>query len=172
MKDNAAFKGFIAIVVLAILVGGVIVINQEDEVATDTQTQTSSDERNSESSLPVSQQPVNDTEQMDQENTSEAQSAYQDGSYTASGSYSSPGGVESIEVTVNLEGDEIASVSVTSQAKHPTSKQFQASFINGIAELVTGVSLDQADVDIVSGSSLTSGGFNEALDAIKQQATI
>ncbi|PWD50810.1 hypothetical protein C8046_09285 [Serinibacter arcticus] len=95
---------------------------------------------------------------------------YADGSYTATGSYISPGGEESVEVTLTLASDVVTDVEVVSLAEHPNSVRFQGEFIDGIADVVEGVPLDELAVDKVAGSSLTSGGFNEAVEIIKGEA--
>jgi hypothetical protein len=46
----------------------------------------------------------------------------------------------------------------------------QGEFISGIAGVVVGKNIDSIKVDKVGGSSLTSGGFNAAVDAIKADA--
>ncbi len=43
-------------------------------------------------------------------------------------------------------------------------------FAGGISDVVVGKNINDIDVDKVSGSSLTSGGFNEAIEKIKQEA--
>ena len=97
-------------------------------------------------------------------------SGYTDGTYTASGSYQSPAGDESIEVSVALSAGVITAVEVTPDATNPTSKQYQTAFASGIADEVVGKSITDANVDVVSGSSLTSEGFNSALAAIASDA--
>lgn len=100
----------------------------------------------------------------------ESASGYQDGTYEASGSYVSPGGTESVSVELTLSDGVVTAITVTPGAKHPTSQQYQQAFASGIADEVVGVSIDELDVDAVSGSSLTSGGFNQAVEQIKQDA--
>lgn len=95
---------------------------------------------------------------------------YADGTYTATGSYVSPGGQESIEVTLTLTSDVVSAVEVVSNADNPNSVRYQGEFIDGIADVVVGVPLDELEVDKVAGSSLTSGGFNEAVETIKGEA--
>ena len=97
-------------------------------------------------------------------------SAYQDGSYTASGNYRTPGGIDQISVTVDLSDGVITAVSVTGDPQAPESVQYQGQFISGISDAVVGQSIDELSVDRVAGSSLTSGGFNEAITEIKEQA--
>lgn len=95
---------------------------------------------------------------------------YADGTYTAEGSYATPESVEEISVTVTLEGDVITAVEVTGNPTKRESEQYQGQFIGGIEEVVVGQDIDDISVSRVAGSSLTSGGFNEAIEAIKAEA--
>jgi len=95
---------------------------------------------------------------------------YTDGTYTAEGTYSTPETVETISVTVSLEGGVVTSVDVEGDPQKAESKQYQGQFIGGISDEVVGKSIDDISVSRVAGSSLTSGGFNEAIDAIKAEA--
>ena len=97
-------------------------------------------------------------------------SAYTDGTYTADGSYATPESVETITVTVTLENDVITAVEVTGNPTKRESEQYQGKFIGGISAEVVGKNIDDISVSRVAGSSLTSGGFNEAIDAIKAEA--
>lgn len=99
-----------------------------------------------------------------------ASGAYTDGTYEAEGSYQSPGGSESIGVSITLEGDVVTAVTVTPEATSGNSAQYQGQFADGIAAEVVGQNIDDLSVDKVSGSSLTSGGFNEAVETIKAEA--
>ena len=96
--------------------------------------------------------------------------SYTDGSYTADGSYNAPSGTESITVEVTLADDKITEITVTPHATDPTAKGHQAEFVGGIADQVVGKDIDTLNVTKVSGSSLTSGGFKIAIEAIKEQA--
>ncbi len=104
------------------------------------------------------------------ESGSASDTPYTDGTYEASGSYQSPNGTESIDVTLTLEGDVITAVEVVGNGESPDSKRYQGEFIDGIADEVVGVDIDDISVDRVGGSSLTSGGFNQAVADIKEQA--
>jgi uncharacterized protein with FMN-binding domain len=99
-------------------------------------------------------------------------SAYADGTYTAEGSYTSPGGKESIQVSLTLSGDVVSAVKVTPEATSGNAKQYQTAFASGIADEVVGVDIDDLSVDKVSGSSLTSDGFNAAVETIKADAAV
>ncbi|MBH0129809.1 FMN-binding protein [Salinibacterium sp. NK8237] len=100
----------------------------------------------------------------------EAGTTYADGTYTESGEYTSPDGQEQVDVTLTLESNVITDVTVVGNGDNPSSKQFQGEFIDGIAAEVVGKNIDEISVDKVAGSSLTSGGFNNAVDVIKADA--
>lgn len=95
---------------------------------------------------------------------------YADGTYSASGSYQAPSGTESVDVTITLKDDVITDVQVVGNASDPEAQQHQGEFIGGIAAEVVGKDIDQISVSRVSGSSLTSGGFNAAIAEIKADA--
>ncbi|WP_341954707.1 FMN-binding protein [Microbacterium sp. LWH13-1.2] len=95
---------------------------------------------------------------------------YADGTYTADGSYQTPETVESISVTLTIADGVVSEVEVTGDPKARETEQYQGQFIEGISDEVVGKSLDELNVSRVAGSSLTSGGFNEAVDSIKEQA--
>ncbi len=96
--------------------------------------------------------------------------SYTDGTYTADGSYQSPNGTESIGVTLTIADDVVTAVEIETRPTNPTTSQYQSLFAGGIADEVVGVDIDQLNVTVVSGSSLTSGGFREAVAAIKADA--
>ena len=61
-------------------------------------------------------------------------------------------------------------VTVTPHATEGNQKKFQTQFAGGIADVVLGKDIDELSVSRVGGSSLTSSGFNDALEAIKSEA--
>lgn len=96
---------------------------------------------------------------------------YADGEYSAQGSYTPPSNqTEEVDVTLTLEGDVVTALEVTTSGNHPTSKQYQREFTSGVQDQVVGKNLDELDVDKIAGSSLTSTGFNRALDTIRTEA--
>jgi uncharacterized protein with FMN-binding domain len=97
-------------------------------------------------------------------------STYKDGTYTATGKYNSPGGTETITVHVTLASDAVTETSAESGANDPTAQEFQDDFISGYKALVVGKNISSISLSHVSGSSLTSQGFNSALAQIKSQA--
>ncbi|TQK20042.1 FMN-binding protein [Microbacterium sp. SLBN-154] len=95
---------------------------------------------------------------------------YADGTYTAEGTYNTPESVEQITVTLTLQDEVVTDVKVTGDPQRPESEQYQSQFIGGIADEVVGQNIDDLSVDRVAGSSLTSGGFNAAVEEIKAEA--
>lgn len=102
--------------------------------------------------------------------TTAAASTYSDGTYTASGSYSSPGGSETISITLTLAGDVITAATAEGEATGGPSSQYQGEFVDNFAALIVGKDIDDVSLDKVAGSSLTSGGFNAATETIKSDA--
>ncbi len=102
--------------------------------------------------------------------TAEPSSTYADGSYTATGSYQTPESIEQITVTVTLANDVVTAVEVTGTPTKAETREYQSKFIGGIADVVVGQDIDQLSVSRVAGSSLTSGGFNQAIEEIQSEA--
>jgi len=97
-------------------------------------------------------------------------SKYKDGTYTAIGSYQSPAGTESIDVTITLANDIVTNSNVVAEATDGTSKHYQNLFISGYKQYVIGKNISDINLDKVSGSSLTPGGFDQALAKIETAA--
>jgi uncharacterized protein with FMN-binding domain len=120
------------------------------------------------------EEPATDTTESTDSGSTDGGSAgtgsYADGTYTADGSYATPESVETISVTVTLEGDVITDVEVTGDPQKRESEQYQGEFIGGIADVVVGQDIDDIQVSRVAGSSLTSSGFNAAIETIKAEA--
>ena len=93
------------------------------------------------------------------------------GEYSATGFYQSPGGSEEVKVTVTLATDgTIESSQVTPLAASGTSQQYQSDFVNNYESMVVGRNINEVELSRVAGSSLTSIGFNDALDQITEDA--
>lgn len=98
--------------------------------------------------------------------------SYTAGTYTADGAYQDGHGApESISVTLTIDAaGTIEDVQVTGDPRSAESKQYQGLFASGIAAEVVGKPIDEVNVGIVSGSSLTGTGFNAAVEEIKAEA--
>lgn len=95
---------------------------------------------------------------------------YKDGIYSADGNYVSPNGTETVGVKLTLAGGAVSDVQITPHPSNPNTKKFQGEFAGGIKSQIVGKKLDEIKVSKVAGSSLTSGGFNQAVEKIKADA--
>jgi uncharacterized protein with FMN-binding domain len=97
-------------------------------------------------------------------------SQYKDGTYSADGTYVSPNGTETVGVELTLAGGTVTGVNITQHPSNPNTRKFQGEFAGGIAAQVVGKNIDELNVSKVAGSSLTSGGFKQAVEQIKAEA--
>lgn len=95
---------------------------------------------------------------------------YKDGTYNADGNYVSPNGTETVGVQLTLAAGKVTDVQITQHPSNPNTRKFQGQFAGGIAAQVVGKNIDELNVSKVAGSSLTSGGFNQAVEKIKSEA--
>jgi uncharacterized protein with FMN-binding domain len=102
--------------------------------------------------------------------SSSDKTVYKDGTYSSTGSYSSPGGAESIKLTITLASNTVTASEVDSGANDPTASSYQSIFIGSYKQYVVGKKVSSIHLSNVSGSSLTSQGFNSALSKIENQA--
>ncbi|MHA7222779.1 FMN-binding protein [Arthrobacter sp. RHLT1-20] len=96
--------------------------------------------------------------------------SYKDGIYTADGNYVSPNGTETVGVKLTLASGAVSDVQITPHPSNPNTKKFQGEFAGGIKAQIVGKKLDEIKVSKVAGSSLTSGGFTQAVEKIKADA--
>lgn len=97
-------------------------------------------------------------------------SDYKDGSYSATGSYESPGGTQQITVDVTLHNDIITNTSASPGAQDPTSESYESAFIDSYESLVIGKNINSVSALRMSGASLTLQGFDDAITQIENQA--
>ena len=153
-KPNPALIAIIVIALLAIAGGAAYAATRPD--AKDTQSTTSETTADTPSSSNVA--------------TDASSRKYKDGTYEATGSYSTPGGRESIDLTVTLADNVITDTKISGSGTTRDSREHQTEFANGYKSLVVGKNIDEVSLSRVAGSSLTSNGFNDALEQIKTDA--
>jgi uncharacterized protein with FMN-binding domain len=95
---------------------------------------------------------------------------YKNGSYSVVKDYVSPAGKDSIGVKIEIANDVVTKVEVTNLANHDVSKNFQNKFIPSIGTVTVGKSVADLKIGVVSGASLASAAFNEALEQVRTQA--
>lgn len=102
--------------------------------------------------------------------TKQTVSSYKDGTYSATGNYDSPGGPDSLKVTLTIKSGVVTSSSVVMYPGDRRSAKYMQMFESGYQAQVVGKNLGSISLSYVSGSSLTPIGFNDALNKIKSQA--
>lgn len=155
-KDHRkAIITFLAVVIIAVIVVAAVAASPKKK-SPDTASTTNVTTRSNASS-PA---PASDGSSTD----------FKDGSYVATGSYESPGGNETITVHVTLQHGVVTATSADSGAQDPEASEYQSMFISGYKSLIVGKDIADISLSRVSGSSLTSQGFNDAISQIKDQA--
>lgn len=154
-------KAVVALIVVALLAsvaaGSLYVYNSHNEASSLVQSTSSA---------------ANPTAASSEQTTPAATTApsYANGIYTATGSYSTPESSESIDLTVTIVDSTITAVSVQNSGNVRESRDYQQRFMHNCTNLVVGKNIDSVSLSRVAGSSLTSDGFNTALDQIKADA--
>lgn len=110
--------------------------------------------------------------QTTQSNRTPATASYKDGEYVSEGSYVTPGGRESIGLTVALKNGIVEDAHLEQRASGGDTVVYQRKFASGYKAEVVGKSIDEIRLSRVAGSSLTSNGFNDALEQIKTDASL
>lgn len=157
-QPNKILIGIIIVVILAGVTAGIVFFTRQQEAgapSTDTpETNTAPSTSNSTSS-----------------STSQSTGNYKNGSYQAVGNYQTPGGSEKITVKVTLGNNGvIESVDLERDPTTREAEEYQGKFVSGYKTQVVGKKIDDVRLSRVAGSSLTSDGFNQALESIKEEA--
>lgn len=99
-------------------------------------------------------------------------SGYADGTYTTEAAYQAPSGLETVSVELTLVDGGITSVSTSTEANDREAAQFLSRFANAISGSVVGQDISGLEVSRIAGASLTSDGFNTALEQIRSEAQV
>ena len=156
-KPNPALIAIIVILLLGIAAGAAYAATRPNEQSEPITSKTTAD--NSDTKSPQAAT-----------NSDSSNNTYKNGTYEATGSYSTPGGRESIDLTVTLADGVITNTTVSGSGLTSDSREHQAEFASGYKSLVVGKNIDEVSLSRVAGSSLTSNGFNDALEQIKTDA--
>jgi Tfp pilus assembly protein PilV len=164
-KGNSSKVG-LAIIGLIVIAFIGIVAYQSTQNQTQNQTQSTA-----QSTPAVTSGNAAGTSEEAQPSSAEAQaSPYKDGTYTAVGNYTSPGGQEELGVTLTLASGVVVDSQVEVKATRPISKERQEDFAENYQSQVVGKSIDEISLGKISGSSLSPKGFNDAVEKVKTQA--
>lgn len=118
----------------------------------------------------VAATPETVTPAVNEQTTTTPAAMYKDGTYTATGAYTSPGGPETIVISLTLRDGVVTDATAQPQAEQPISKRMQQAFSQNFKGMIVGKNINEVTLDKVSGSSLTPKGFNDAVEQIKTQA--
>ncbi len=100
-------------------------------------------------------------------------SVYKDGTYSVTTSYRVPeASAQTMGVTLTIVNDIVTAVSLNKTATDGTSLAYQNAFEGGYKTFVVGKNIASISLSRVSGASLTSRSFNDALSAIKTKAAV
>jgi len=157
------------LLVIVLIVAGVVVTNNSSKEldAVTTNTATEQTELAVDKTPPVGNgSTVTEIPVTSSDNTAE----FKDGTYSANGSYSTPGGRENITVSVTISNDTVTTTTAEVSKNSNDSEEYTTSFIENFKALVVGKAIDDIKLSRVSGSSLTSQGFNSAIEKIKTEA--
>lgn len=167
-SPNKLLFGLLAIVIIGALVGGTIYAKKNESstpVASTTATQTTQDAE------PTTNDTTSSSSQTSTDTTATASSGvYKDGTYTTKTEYFTPGGTESITVNLTISGGTISAASLSQEATQRDSEFYQQSFADSYKSYVVGKSISGLSLSRVAGASLTTQGFNDALDTIRTKA--
>jgi uncharacterized protein with FMN-binding domain len=169
-SHNSTYVRAIAIVAIIVLAGGALAYSLLGKKPTAITAATSTSSNIVTSTSTSVQTSKTSSQSLPAVAASSASQTYKDGTYSATGSYISPGGDEKIGVTLTLKDDVITSASVNPESASSEGRQYQGIFQQNFQPLVIGKNISDVHLTTVSGSSLTSGGFNQALALIETQA--
>ncbi len=97
---------------------------------------------------------------------------YKNGNYDVTVKYNTPAGPESLYVNLTLADNKVSAATVNNMGKDKVSINMQNKFIADFQKHTIGQDISALNLQVTSGSSLTTGGFNDALAKIRTQAKI
>lgn len=150
---NKAVIGIIVVVLLAGIGGGVAYLANQNNTPTG-QLDGSTSSLNTSSSTA----------------SANSNATYKDGTYDASANFQTPDGIDGITVKVTIANNVITSVSADTTASSRESQQYDDAFLSSYKSEVVGKNVNEVHLNRTAGASLTSDGFNKALDEIRQNA--
>ena len=157
-KNKRLIASIVIIVAIALIAFGASALTKDKDEGTAVVPDTTS----------KSQTKTDDTAQVTATNT--ASGTYKDGTYVINDNYQSPGGSENIKTTVTLKDGIVTDATVTQNANNAESASHQATFAKSYKSKVIGKAIDTLNISRVSGASLTTSAFNDALEQIRTKA--
>lgn len=156
LKKRQILATLAVLIVIVVIVTGVAISRKDDGASTASTTENTQ-------ATPATTDSAPSTDTV-------SSATYKDGTYEAVGGYNSPGGAEEITVSVTLKDGKITDSTVEKGATGGNAEFHQEDFIGAFKELVIGKEITDLKLSRVAGASLTTGGFNNAIIQIKQDA--
>ncbi len=156
-----AVVGTVAIVATVGITGLALFVQKDSSANTEAMSQTTSTS-NSSTSVPASSNSEATT----------SSTSYKDGTYTSSAvSYSVPrGGYNSLKATVVINSGKISSVTTSNEVADRESGMYVSNFEGNLSSDAVGQTIGDYSPSRISGASLTTSAFDEALTDIAAQA--
>lgn len=152
-------------IISATCVGGYVLVNGSKEESIDNTSSSSASSSATESTTSESS--------SDAATSTSTSAIYNDGTYTASADYSVPHGYQnSIDISVTIANDIITAVSTDNDYSDNESGMYIDAFESDLEGEVVGQLLSEVSFSRIGGASLTTDGFNEALELVQSAATI
>jgi uncharacterized protein with FMN-binding domain len=178
MKSQKIVFAIGALLVAAAIIGGVVVGNKNK--STDLKAATSSSVRSiatGSTSGPASSTPVvvvTPSETTQQPSTSAASTKYKDGTYEVLVKYRVPeGDTNELKATFTFASDSITTSDFESiSSRSRDSKRYTANFATGYEVVFEGKKIDTSFPSRISGASLTTAAYLDALDQAMNKAKI
>lgn len=96
---------------------------------------------------------------------------YKDGTYSNQQTYRVPEGHSNIiNVKITLSGDVVKELNIGSSYSNRESEEYVGDFESSIKSKVVGKKINDLDLSVVGGASLTTDAFNEAIKEIESEA--
>ncbi len=111
------------------------------------------------------------SDMVDNEGSAVNPSQYENGTYQATGNYTSPAQEEEVDIVITLADGVVVDAQFEGKATNATSQKMQGLFSEGFTEEVVGKNIDDINLTVVNGSSLTPKGFMDALEQVKEEAS-
>jgi uncharacterized protein with FMN-binding domain len=157
-RAHPAVTAVVVIVMIGMVAAAIVALNHKDSTSSTTAT-TNSTPLNTTTPTATVTPP-----------TSASSSTYKDGTYSASTSYFTPDGQEDAKLTITIANNVVTASDFSEQALSGEGQRYQDRFDGNYKSEVVGQKVGDISLSRVAGASLTTDGFSQALEQIKQNA--
>lgn len=97
---------------------------------------------------------------------------YKDGSYTVEEAYFVKGKEDVVEIVIEIKNDKITNLDMDLLSGHEESTSWINSYVSNIEPQIKGMDIDDVEEAFLSGATLTSDAFRDALVEVKTEAKV